>query len=107
LEDRLAILERGHAALFDEVGKLSEETKQKIGELSNALDAERRERHEGDKSLKEQLKKAVAGGLPLGRLGAFCFFIGIISASASLEIASWFHGRACQVYEKAPAFGPG
>ena len=37
LEQRLEILEREHAALRDEVGKLSGETTQKIGELSNAI----------------------------------------------------------------------
>jgi hypothetical protein len=96
LEQRMAVLEREHAALFDEVGKLSEETKQKIGELSNTINVERSERQEADKGVKEQLKKAVAEGLPLGRVGAVCFFIGIIAASASPEIASWFGGGTCQ-----------
>jgi hypothetical protein len=95
LDDRVAILERGHAALFDEVGKLTEETKNKINDLSRVISVERNERQEGDRSIKEQLKKAVAEGLPLGRLGAICFFIGIFSASASPEIASWFRGGAC------------
>jgi hypothetical protein len=92
----IAVLEREHAALFDEVGKLSEETKQKIGELSNTINVERSERQEADKGVKEQLKKAVAEGLPPGRVGAVCFFIGIIAASASPEIASWFGGGTCQ-----------
>jgi hypothetical protein len=95
LDHRVATLEREHAQLFDEVGKLSEETKQKIGELSSALNAERREHKEGDKSVRDQLKEAVAEGLPLGRLGAIFFFIGIFSAHASPEIASWFRGGAC------------
>jgi len=96
LEHRVALLEREHAALFDKVGKLSEETRQKIGELLNAMDLERSERQEADKGVKEQLKKAVAEGLPLGRVGAVCFFVGIIAASASPEIASWFGGGTCQ-----------
>ena len=96
LEHRVTILEREHALLFDEVGKLSEKTKQKLEELSNAITVEGRERQEADKGVKEQLKKAVAEGLPLGRVGAVCFFIGIIAASASPEIASWFGGGACQ-----------
>jgi hypothetical protein len=96
LEHRVEVLERGHAALFDEVGKLSGEIREKIGELSNAMDLERGERQEADKGVKEQLKKAVAGGLPLGRVGAGCFFIGIIAASASPEVASWFGGGSCQ-----------
>lgn len=96
LEQRMVVLERGHAALFDEVGKLSEETKQKIGELSNAMALERSERQEADKGVKELLKKAVAEGLPLGRVGAVCFFIGIVATSASPEIASWLGRGACQ-----------
>jgi hypothetical protein len=96
LEGRLVILERGHAALFDEVGKLSEEVKQKVGELSNAVAVERNERQQADKGIADKLKKAVAEGLPLGRVGAICFFIGIIGASVSLEIASWFGRVACQ-----------
>ena len=96
LEHRVGVLEREYAALFDEVGKLSDDTKQRIGELSNAMAVERSERQEADKSVKEQLKKAVAGGLPLGRVGAVCFFIGIIAASVSPEIASWFGGGTCQ-----------
>jgi hypothetical protein len=96
LEHRVAVLESGHAALFDEVGKLSAETKLKIGELSNAIALERSERQEADKGIKVQLKKAIAEGLPLGRVGAICFFIGIGAAGASPEIASWFDGGACQ-----------
>ncbi len=96
LEQRVAVLEREHAALFDEVGKLSGDANRKIGELSNAIALERSEGQEADKAIKEQLKRAVAEGLPLGRVGAFCFFAGIIAATASQEIASWFGGGACQ-----------
>lgn len=96
LDQRVAVLERGHAALFDEVGKLSEETKQKIGKLSNAMALERSERQEADKGIKERLKKAVAGGLPLGVVGAGFFFVGIIGASLSPEIALWFGEHACK-----------
>jgi len=90
------VLERDHAALRDEVGKLSGETKQKIGELSNAISLERGQRQEADHAVTKQLKKAVAEGLPLARVGAVCFFVGIIAASASSEIASWFGRGACQ-----------
>lgn len=96
LEHRLAILENAQAALFDEVVKLNDETTKKIAEMSNLMALERSERQEADKGLRMQLKKAVAEGLPLGRLGAVCFFIGIIAASASQEIASWLGGGACR-----------
>lgn len=95
LEQRLEILEREHAALRDEVGKLSGETTQKIGELSNAIALERSQRQEADQAVIKQSEKAVAEGLPLARVGAVCFFVGIIAASASPEIASWFGGHTC------------
>jgi hypothetical protein len=95
LEHRVAVLEREHAALFDEVGKLTGDADRKIGELSNAIALERSDRQEADKAIKQQLKRAVAGGLPLGWVGAVCFFIGIIAASASPEIASWFGRGSC------------
>lgn len=97
LEDRVKRLEQQYGELFDEIGKLGAETRQKLDELSNAVQAERHEREEGDRSIREQLKKAVAGGLPLARIGAICFFIGIVAASISLEIAKWFGGGACPV----------
>jgi hypothetical protein len=75
LEHRVAVLEREHAALFDEVGKLGGDANRKISELSNAIALERSKRQEADKAIKEQLKKAVAEGLPLGRVGAFCFLM--------------------------------
>ena len=96
LEHRVAVLEREQAALFDEVGKLSEETNRKIGELSNAVAGERSEREKADTAIKDQLHKAIVGGLPLGRVGAVCFFIGIMAATISPEIASWLGAATCQ-----------
>jgi hypothetical protein len=95
LEQRVATLEREHAALSDEVGKLGKEIQQKVAELSNAMAVERSERQQADKGFKQQLKKAIAEGLPLARVGAICFFIGIIAASISPEMASWFGEGAC------------
>jgi hypothetical protein len=96
VEHRLATLEREHAELFDEIGKIHAEIKQRISDLSNALAVERSNREEVDKSIRDQLRKAIAGGLPLGRVGAICFFVGIIGGSLSPEIASWLGGGPCQ-----------
>lgn len=96
LDQRVAALEREHAELFDAVGKLSDETKQKIGELTNAIALERSDRQEGDKEVKQQMKKAVAEGLPLAWVGTSCLFAGIVAASLSPEIASWLGGGACK-----------
>jgi hypothetical protein len=90
------MLEQQYASLFDEVGVLSAETKKKYDELSQAQDAEKRERIEADKATKDQLKKAVAEGLPLGLLGVIFFMIGITAGTASPEIAMMFGYGACQ-----------
>jgi len=95
LEHRVEVLERAHAALFDEVGKLSAEIRQKIGELSDAITTERGERQQAERSISEQLKKAIAEGLPLARVGAICFFAGIACGSASAELAELLGSGAC------------
>jgi hypothetical protein len=96
LEQRVTMLEQQYTSLFDEVGTLTAETKKKTDEISNALDEERTERQQADKWTKDQLKRAVAEGIPLGRLGVIFFLIGITAGTASLEIASIFGAGACQ-----------
>jgi len=91
----VTLLEQQYVSLFDEVGTLSAETKRKTDELSAALDAERREREDRDNRAKEQLRKAIAEGIPLGLVGTAFLLLGIVAASASLEIASLFGGGAC------------
>jgi hypothetical protein len=95
LERRVQLLEEQYVQLFDEVGVLTENTKKRDDELSNALTVEREERQKGDANTKEQLKRAVAQGIPLGRVGAIFFFFGIIAGTASPEIAILFGASAC------------
>ncbi len=97
LDGRIALLEQQYASLFDEVGALSAETKKGIDDLTKALGSERSERAAGDKSTKDQLKKAVAEGVPLEVLGSLFFMLGTVAGTASPEIAVLF-GRAasCQ-----------
>lgn len=96
LDQRVAMLEQQHLALFDEVGQLSGDMKKRTDELSQSLEAEKRERIDGDSSTKNQLRTAIAQGLPLGRLGVVFFMIGIIAGTASPEIAVIFGRSACQ-----------
>lgn len=95
LERRVQILEEQHAQLSKDVRTLRDETKKRDDELSNALRVESDERQKGDASTKDQLKRAVAQGIPLGRVGAIFFFFGIIAGTASLEIAHLFGSGAC------------
>jgi hypothetical protein len=67
--------------------------------MAAALKAERNERQAADTRLTNQLKKAVAEGLPLARVGAIFFLIGITAGTASPEIASIFGGSPCQTAE--------
>jgi hypothetical protein len=95
LERRVEMLQEQYAELFDEVGALANEIKKRDDELSNALKVESDERQKGDASTRAQLKRAVGQGIPLGRVGAILFFLGIIAATASPEIANLFGAGAC------------
>ena len=88
LTDRVKLLEQQYASLFDEVGTLSAEAKQKMEELTKAVEAECDNREQGDKTIREQIKNAVAEGIPLQLFGAVLFALGIIAGTASPEIAS-------------------
>jgi hypothetical protein len=95
LERRVEILEQGYASLFDEVGILSAEAQKKAAELTDLINIERSERQQADTRAGDQLRKAVAGGLPLGRVGAILFLAGTAAGTASPEIAALFGQGAC------------
>jgi hypothetical protein len=95
LTDRVALLEQQYGQLFDEVGNLGSELKKQVDELTRAIEVERSERSAGDESNKQRMIKALAEGLPLGRVGVGFFLIGIAAATASIEIASLFGQAAC------------
>ena len=96
LEQRVAILEKQYVALFDEVGTLTAETRKKTDEISSSQEAERAERQEADIRATEQMKRAIAEGIPLAGVGVVFFLIGITAGTISLEIASIFGAGACQ-----------
>jgi len=81
LEHRMTILEQQYVSLFDEVGTLSTEMKKRTDELSNALEVERSERQRADNTTHDQLRKAVAEGIPLGSVGVILFLLGIAAGS--------------------------
>ena len=88
LERRVAILEQEVTNLFDELGTLSAEMKKKTDEGS--------ERAKADEKTKNQLRRAIAEGIPLGIVGVIFFLLGITGGTASPEIASSFGAGACQ-----------
>lgn len=96
LERRVAILEQEVTNLFDELGTLNAEMKKKTDELSDSLKAEGSERAKADEKTKNQLRRAIAEGIPLGIVGVIFFLLGITAGTASPEIASWFGAGACQ-----------
>lgn len=95
LEERIRKLQEQYERLFDEVGALTNETRSKYKELTTALKTERNERTSADLRNRDQLKKAVAEGIPLEVIGVVFFLLGITAATASPEIASWFGSGAC------------
>jgi hypothetical protein len=96
LEDRIGVLEKNYANLFDEVGALDQELTQKTAELSTNLKIESTTRVESDKKLEEKLKEAVVGVLHLDLWGVLYFVLGIIAGTASSEIASFFGAAPCK-----------
>jgi len=96
LDQRVTMLEQGYASLFDEVGTLSGEVKKKTDELSKALKAEQGARAQAITQTKDQLKRAVAEGIPLASVGVIFFLLGVTAGTASPEIASIFGSSACQ-----------
>jgi hypothetical protein len=84
------MLEDQYSHLFDEVGSLASETKTRIQEVENSLKAESSERKRADENTREQLRQAVAAGLPLARVGVLFFVVGILAGTASPELAKLF-----------------
>lgn len=97
LAQRVALLENQYASLFNEVGTLSGDLKTKTVELQRVIDVERGAREQEDLQIRNQLRKAVADGIPLSAVGALCFFAGIAAGTASPEIALMFgYPSSCQ-----------
>lgn len=90
LDQRVSMLEDQYSHLFDEVGSLASETKTRIQEVENSLKAESSERKRADENTREQLRQAVAAGLPLARVGVLFFVVGILAGTASPELAKLF-----------------
>jgi hypothetical protein len=95
LDQRVAMLEQQYVSLSDEVGALADETKTKISELKNSLAEESTARQKADVQVREQLRQAVAEGIPLASVGVIAFLMGITAGTASSEIASFFGAASC------------
>lgn len=95
LNQRVELLERQYAELFDEVGRMGQEIKTNVGELSGALKAESAERQKADQKNETQLREAVVGNLQLDYAGVVYFAFGTIAGTASGEIAKWLGVPPC------------
>jgi hypothetical protein len=95
LDHRVTMLEQQYASLSDEVGTLADVTKTKISELNNSLAKESASRQNADLQVREQLREAVAEGIPLASVGVIAFLIGITAGTISPEIASFFAAASC------------
>lgn len=96
LDQRIALLENQINRLEDEVGELTSKTKDELKRLKDDIERERSERTVADDGIRKQLRSAVAAGLPLARVGAAFFFIGIAASTASPEIAKLLASSSCQ-----------
>jgi hypothetical protein len=74
LEQRVAILEDSYTKLFDEVGGLGKELRQRADELSNKLHDETSAREARDKMIEEQLRETAVGSLHLDAWGCYSSF---------------------------------
>jgi hypothetical protein len=90
LGDRVKMLEQKYNSLFDEVGTIDARLVAAVRKFSQDLQSEQRERERGDQSTQDQLKQAVAEGLIVQLFGAALLILGIISATASPELALHF-----------------
>ena len=93
LEERVAILEKNvnqaHVLIHEMQRKVDREAQLR----QNELNAEKREREDGDSKNKQLVEEAAAGGHYLETTGAFWLAIGITLATASNEFAKLFSGN--------------
>jgi hypothetical protein len=87
LEERVANLERAVHQAAERIDKTQQDIAQEARVREDALVAERLERENADRSNKQLLERAMAGGLYLETIGVFWLAFGITLATASGEIA--------------------
>jgi hypothetical protein len=96
IERRIELLEQNHERLVKEVDGLHSNLEEQKRDQTKALETERKERLEGDQTVKTQLKSAIAEGIPLELIGVGFFALGIAAGTASPEIAAAFGAaRSC------------
>jgi hypothetical protein len=94
VDRRLELLELQCAQLFDEVGTLSNRIEIDTAELWRLISTEKSAREQAVVGLKEQLRCAIAEGIPLQLIGVLFFSAGIIAGTASPQIANWVFSAA-------------
>lgn len=96
LEYRIGLLETQSKEQNERVGDLEGELQNAKSKLKNTIDLEKEERVSGDIETKKMMAEAAVGGIHIEWYSLLCFVIGIILASASPEISSFFgHLSSC------------
>lgn len=96
VEQRLEILERGYAALFDEVGSIANDVRAVGQEAREGIKAEAVNRLQGDKRNEEIIENAMIGGLNIETAGVCYFALGAIFGTISSELAMLLGATACK-----------
>lgn len=89
LEERVSLLEKKVDQINSAIQKKIDEEAEK---QKRAVEAERVSRETGDKSNRDLLKEAMAGGLHLETMGVLWLFFGLALSTASAEIARLLTG---------------
>jgi hypothetical protein len=96
LKERVERLEQHDTKLFAEIGRLDQKIANIAQGFAEHLKAERAERQKADKQNEEGLKEQAVGTLHLDYAGAFYLIVGILLATASIDIAGWLGAPPCK-----------
>ncbi|MCZ7593603.1 MAG: hypothetical protein M5U16_00825 [Hyphomicrobium sp.] len=95
LDERVTALEMNLNHVLRSVHELEKQFDSTADEHARRLESEKKAREEGDQKAHDRIYRAVASGLHLEGLGVVFLVFGIVFATMSGEIASWFGVGAC------------
>ncbi len=87
IDQRIEILERNYASMFNEVGELHAQFKREITQHFQLLASEVSERKESNRKVLGRLDAAIAKPLHLQFAGVIFFALGIFAGTSSIELA--------------------
>jgi hypothetical protein len=71
----------------EELGELDQKLRKTTDNLNETLNAEKRNNAQGFEEIKQQLKKAIVGGITLETMGVIWLTVGLLLSSLSAEMA--------------------